>query len=92
MIRLRTILQSVRCAALVAVCWLSYHAGSFALAAADTEKEVPGAKGSKWVIPYALVIFGIGLGLLVVLHASRRRDRARPQTYEGSGPGATSDE
>jgi hypothetical protein len=37
--------------------------------------------GPAYVGPYALVIFGIAIGLLLALHPSRRRDRAKPESY-----------
>jgi hypothetical protein len=44
------------------------------------ESPVPGRNG-RFVGPYALVIFAIALGLLVVCNPSRRRDRAKPEQY-----------
>ena len=55
------------------------------LAQAEGQEEAMGdAKPSSWTLPYLLVIMAIGLGMLVVLRSSRRRDRARPETYAGS--------
>jgi len=47
-----------------------------AMAQNDAEASGP------WVLPYALVIMGVALGLLMVLRPSKRRDRARPERYE----------
>jgi len=85
MTRLRTFLRAARYLFLSAACWLAVHAGSVALAAADADAEEEGGGG--WVVSYGLVILGAGLGLLVVLHASRRRERARPEVYESSKRG-----
>jgi len=61
--------------------WLCFHAERLAFGGEEVSKQ--GVKGSKWVMSYGLVILGLGLGLLVVLHASKRRDRAKPEVYEG---------
>ncbi len=54
-------------------CWLGSTAQVWA---EETERE--GGKGaSPWVFPYALVILGIGLGLLIVCKPSNRRDKAK---------------
>jgi hypothetical protein len=34
-----------------------------------------------WTLPYAIVMLGIVLGLLVVLRPSHRRERERPEEY-----------
>ena len=51
----------------------------------------PGPKGeekpdpnSVYALPYALVILAVLLGLLVVLRASNRRDREKPEEYESN--------
>ena len=48
----------------------------------------PGGAGEKteaappaYVVPYALVILCIGLGLAVVLNSAKRRERAKPEVY-----------
>lgn len=81
--RLRTILHTAKFLALTAACWLAVHAGSLALAGEEPEVLKQGVKGSKWVVSYGLVILAMGLGLAVILHASHRRDRAKPEAYEG---------
>ena len=52
-------------------------------------REMPGPRGeekpdpnSPYALPYALVIFAVLLGLLVVLRVSNRRDREKPEEYE----------
>jgi hypothetical protein len=37
--------------------------------------------GAPYALPYGIVILSIALGLFVVLHPSRRRERAKPETY-----------
>ena len=58
--------------------WLAVH--GTALAAAAPKKEDNG--GGSYVLPYFLVILGVGLGLLLVCRSSHRRDRARPEQYD----------
>ncbi len=58
--------------------------GSMALAAqawAQTTQPVSvGGKGaSPWVMPYALVIFCVGLGLLILCKPSKRREKAKAE-------------
>lgn len=43
----------------------------------------------EYVTSYALVLAGVGLGLLLVCRTSNRRDRARPEQYEESKVTAT---
>jgi len=76
--RLRSVWRTVKCLALSAVTWLAIH--GTALAAAEEEESGGGAP--KWVVSYALVILCVGLGLAVLLHPSRRRDRAKPEVYD----------
>jgi len=40
-----------------------------------------GGGGASYVLPYALVIFCIALGVFLVIHSSKRRDRAKPEAY-----------
>jgi len=42
----------------------------------QAEQEAP-----PYVMPYALVVLCIGLGLTVVLNSSRRRERAKPEVF-----------
>lgn len=77
MSRIRSVWQTVKCLALSATAWLAIH--GTALAAAE-EEESGGAP--KWVVSYALIILCVGLGLAVLLHPSKRRDRAKPEVYD----------
>jgi len=76
--RFRSVWRTVKCLAVSAVGWLAIH--GTALAAAEEPESGGGAP--KWVVSYALVILGVGLGLAVLLHPSKRRDRARPEVYD----------
>ena len=67
-------------------CW------ALVIFAAPPVEAPSGAKQSAWVLPYLLVIMLIGLGLLGVLRTSQRRDRAKPETYAGSGISGDDDE
>ena len=40
-----------------------------------------GGGGASYVLPYALVIFCIALGVFLVIHPSKRRERAKPEAY-----------
>jgi len=76
--RFRSVWRTVKCLILSAVAWLAIH--GTALAAAE-EKE-SGGGAPKWVVSYALIILCVGLGLAVLLHPSKRRDRAKPEVYD----------
>jgi SNF family Na+-dependent transporter len=52
--------------------------------------QPPGAKppggaeekgGTTYLLPYAVVILAIALGVFILLNSSRRRDRAKPEVY-----------
>jgi SNF family Na+-dependent transporter len=59
-------------------CWLVVH--GTVLAQVPPKKEETG--GGSYVLPYMLVLLGIGLGMLCVCRSSGRRDRAKPEQYE----------
>jgi hypothetical protein len=58
--------------------WIAVH--GTALAQGLPKKEDNG--GGSYVLPYFLVILGVGLGMVMVCRASNRRDRARPESYD----------
>jgi hypothetical protein len=59
--------------------WLAFHGAALAQTA---KPEKAADKGnSLYVACYALVILGIGLGMLILCRGSNRRDRARPEEY-----------
>ncbi len=60
--------------------WLAVHGTALAEQAAKKKD----GEGGSYVASYALVLLGVGLGLLFVCRASRRRDRARPEQYDES--------
>ena len=70
--------RGVRSVALAAIGWLALHGA--ALAAQPGQKT--DNKGGSYVASYALVLLGVGLGLMLVCRASHRRDRARPEQYD----------
>lgn len=59
---------------LAAVYWLSQ--GTYAWAQ-ESSPTVGGRGASPWVLPYALVILGVGLGLLILCKPSKRREKAK---------------
>jgi len=75
---LRSIGQTLKTLAAVAVCWTAVHRTALAQA---SEKQ---GNQENWVFAYFLVIMGVALGMLVVCRSSRRKDRARPETYSES--------
>ena len=77
--RLKSICRAIKFLAAVVLCFAATH--GTALAQAAEEKEDGGGRGGAWVLSYALVLLGIGLGMLVVFRSSRRKDRSKPQQY-----------
>jgi hypothetical protein len=60
------------------VCWT---AASSAACAQPPDAPSEGGGMMDYTAGYALVLLGVGLGLLVVLHGSSRRERERPEGY-----------
>ncbi|NQT40743.1 MAG: hypothetical protein HQ581_24830 [Planctomycetes bacterium] len=78
----RTIWTTVGRAATVAGCWLATTAAAWAQAK-DTAEEGTNAVGvGLYAVCYGVVLLCIGLGVMVVLHSSKRRDRAKPEQFE----------
>ena len=75
--RLRSICWASKTLATAALCWAAVHATAFA-GEAEGGAE-PGAL--VWVKSYGLVVLGVALGMMVVCRSTRRRDRAKPETY-----------
>lgn len=62
-------------------CWSALGAAALA----QGRKMLPPPeepKEASWVFAYALVVLGVGLGLLIVCRPSWRRERAKPQEYQ----------
>jgi hypothetical protein len=63
--------------------WLALYGAALA------DKGLPGAQAaaatpgdsSSYVLPYAIVLVFVGLGVFVVCRPVHRRDRARPEEY-----------
>jgi hypothetical protein len=66
--------------ALVTMAWTLAAGTAWAGAPPQTPMEATGSV-TAWTLPYAIVMLGIGLGLLVVLRPSHRRERERPEEY-----------
>jgi hypothetical protein len=75
--RSKSLLPRLTLLAVAAVTWV----GSLGTAWAQTTTESAAQGGEPFVLPYAVVGFSILLGCLVVLASSRRRERAKPETY-----------
>jgi hypothetical protein len=69
---LRRIGHGLRIALLTTAAWVGPQAAAWA--AATGEKPT-----TTYIMPYAVVILGVGLGLLVLLQPNRRRDRPRSE-------------
>ncbi len=79
---LRSLRRTLKTLALTLLCWAAVY--GTALARGQPVKEAPtGGTNASWILPYALVVFSIALGMLVVCRSARRRDRAKPEDYEG---------
>jgi len=61
--------------------WLALAGAPLARAAAAAEQAAPSSGANKYLASYAIVLLGIGLGLLFVCNSARRRDRESPEKY-----------
>ena len=61
--------------------WLALHGAALHAAPFVQEAEKKSDGGGSYLLPYALTVAGIVLGLLFVCLTSRRRDRARPEQF-----------
>ncbi len=68
----RTLIARTMFLLFAAACWLAPVAEAWAQQGGISER-----KASPWVMPYALVLLGIGLGLLILCKPSRRREKAK---------------
>lgn len=73
--------RSVRPLVFLVFAWCSLVAP--VLAAKPAKETAPAGEvgPSAWVLPYALVLFSVGLGLMMVLRSARRSDRHKPEQY-----------
>jgi len=79
--RLASFWRNLRFLAATAGSWAILYGTAWAQGSSDT-KTAEGVPAQPFVGPYALAIFAIALGLLIVCNSSRRRDRAKPEQYE----------
>jgi hypothetical protein len=75
--RLVDVARKLRILAYAGVCWL----GAAAAAWAQGPGQEKPAEAPPYVVPYAVVLLCIGLGVAVVLNSSKRRERAKPEVY-----------
>jgi hypothetical protein len=71
-----------RTAVLATVGWLAFC--GVAVAQPKPAPVGPSINSSVYVMAYGLVIFGVGLGMLLVCRPSSRRERVRPEQYDES--------
>ncbi len=74
---LHQIWRKTRLSAVTAGIFLIGPATVWAQAAAEESS----GSGKDWALPYFLTIMGVGLGMLVVCHMSRRRDRPKQDQF-----------
>jgi hypothetical protein len=78
----RSPLFRIACLLILAiVAWTALSSVAFAQAAANS-KASSGGGGPAYLLPWALIVMCIGLGLLMVCRTSNRKSRAGPQQYE----------
>jgi hypothetical protein len=90
MSRFRTLVRSLFCLVSVWAAWLAVAVQAWAQQTGGGGGEDRGAK--PWVLPYALVLLGVGLGMLLICRPSKRRERAKPEQYEGQDAAGDADE
>ena len=72
----------IKLLAVTAGLWLAVDGVALAQRAVKQAADSGGQASHKtWVLPYALIMLCIGLGMLVVCRSSRRSDRAKPKQY-----------
>ncbi len=79
MIRLTGFGRALRGLVLAGACWLASGAAAWAQAPGPGQEAAE--KTPPYVVPYALVILCVGLGVTIVINSSKRRDRAKPEVY-----------
>lgn len=83
MVRWRSIWQRLKLLCLTALMWSAVYGTALARGRGAPKKPPVGGSATSWILPYFLVVFGVGLAMLFICRSSRRRDRARPESYEG---------
>jgi hypothetical protein len=73
------LVRRLRFSAYAVLCWLA--AGTVAFAQGGGGGQPAAAEPPPYVVPYALVILCLGLGVAIVVNSSKRRDRAKPEVY-----------
>ena len=61
--------------------WLGLQGIAWAQANKGGSSGPEADEAPPYVMPYALVILCLGLGLTVLLNSSKRRDRAKPEVF-----------
>jgi hypothetical protein len=75
--RLQQIYQVARVLVFSLAFWASVATVAWAKRGAPEAKE----EGGWFLLSYAMVLLGIGLGMLVVCRSARRRERDKPELY-----------
>ena len=75
--RLQQIYQVARILVFSLAFWASVAAVAWAKRGAPEVKE----EGGSFLLSYAMVVLGIGLGMLVICRSARRRERDKPELY-----------
>ncbi len=81
MIPLRSVWHRMRSLAIGAGLWLAVSGPAWAQGSGSKKAAESSGSATPWVLPYALVIFCIALGVFIVLHPSKRRERAKPEVF-----------
>jgi hypothetical protein len=82
--RLKLSWSQMKTVAVVLVAWFVSHGTALAEKALQPAAKAAEGGGGSYILAYALVLLGVGLGLLFVCRASVRRDRAGPEHYDAS--------
>ncbi len=64
---------------LAGVYWLAWNMAALAQAPGPGQEKAE--ETPPYVVPYAIVILCVGLGVTIVLNSSKRRDRAKPEVF-----------
>jgi hypothetical protein len=81
MIQARSNWHRLKLLALTGLWWLAVYGVAFAQAKTKDEYTSGAGADQPYVISYAVLLLCVALGLLVVFHGSRRRDRPKGEAY-----------